>query len=460
MGSIRNRITIIVMLFIFLMVLGACDTIPDNSSGMVSIDTKHQGETVESADFTDDDYKDKSIETESLDVDKGLDVRESETSNNNEDNGEYIFTTNKATSISNFSILENHKLSYKEYRPDGTLKNENAIREAIYFYGNHYYYSEYYDGYALMNIYDISQNEVIGSFTYPLVVLDPVYIEVDNQFFMAPCYYGESGELRIMFIRYDINNNTPQKIFDVAVTSPRVDIEKLDNDTILFFVYRDEDDIVVDTIYHYRISSNTLSVFYESYVADWSNPELTTKNIKLIETYGSKVYVLMDQMVNSKIKNYLDIYDDSGALVDSLELSVLEQYGDKKYRVWDMVCFGDYLYFDYDINNKNEVLSDYILIYNNNGDLNEIPLSDHCSDTVIYDGLLFDKYILLGTTDKEYDLLVVDAEMHSMTPVSFELESEYTIYPYNLHCNDAGDLIVIAEDQNHNNQQHLFTYNN
>ena len=41
-------------------------------------------------------------------------------------------------------------------------------------------------------------------------------------------------------------------------------------------------------------------------------------------------------------------------------------------------------------------------------ELIEVPLADYCSNTVIYDGLLFEKYILLASTHSEYDMLIIN----------------------------------------------------
>ncbi len=370
---------------------------------------------------------------------------------------EFNFWVQDKALLTGFEALQNHKLTYIQYRPNGSVKNEHAIQEALHYTEKHYYYSEYFDGYALMNVYDMIKNEIIGSFTYPFVILDPVYLEVSDCFFMAPCFYGETGELRMMFICYDIANNTPKIIHDVAVTSPRADIEKIDDDTVLFFLYRNESSTVVDTIYLYSISTGTLSVFYESYDADWDDPELTTKNIKLVETFGGKIFVLFDQMVNNTINNYLEVYDITGSILETHELSVLDQYGKSQCRIYDMLCFGDYLYIDYSKSNSSNTLPDYIMLHKNNGVYEPIELKDYSPNKAIYDGLLFEKYILLSSSSKEYNMLVIDVENHSMIPVSFGFEDEYIIYPYNVHCNNVGKLIVIVEEQN-NKQQKIYSF--
>jgi len=360
----------------------------------------------------------------------------------------FVFCDKEVISYEEFDFWEEHDLSYIQYRPNGSVKNANAIQEPLLYTDEHFYYSEYYDGYAVMNVYNMRENAVVGSFQYPFVILDPVYLEVSDNFFMAPCYYGENGELRMIALNYQISGNSINTVFDIEVSSPNVDIEKVDENTVLFFVYRNVQGVMVDTIYLYNLSQNTVSLFYESFDADWTDPKLTTKNIRLVETFHERIYILFDQMIENQIHNYLEVYNIKGDLIESYSLSCLEPYGIEQCRVNKMICFHDYVYFDFSKSNQSQTLTDYILLRKNDDHFEEIKLEEYSPNRAIFDDVLYDKYIMLASSNEQYDLLVININQNTLTPIGFGFGLDTLVYPYNIFCNSNGELMIITEDSN------------
>ncbi|MBQ8551985.1 MAG: hypothetical protein IJ428_04120 [Clostridia bacterium] len=412
----------------------SCESLPDEQSGSDSLDTTKQTQLPK--DSTDESLANTTICTEIIDEDT---IPQDNT-------GKREFEFMDVVSFSGVSEVPEHKLSYVSYRTNGTVKNENDIRIGALYYGEHFYYTEADANELIMTVYNVSTHDVIGSFRYPFAVNQPTAAELGGYLFIAPCYYDNTGALRMLFIQYDVASDIFTIINDVPASSPRIDIEPIDENRILFFMYKNANGVMSDTIYLYDIESSALSIFYESFDDYWSNPLITSKNIRLVETFDERIWILYDQMINYEIHNYLEVHEADGTLVYSTELDALQAYGQKKYRAWEMYSIGDLLYFEIDITKSDEKLPGYVMLVKN-GDLYEqMDISWLEPDEVVSESLIDDRYFLLSSNRTDIDLIVIDMQLNRICPVSFEADEGWAFNTYSIYSNEKGEILAALEN--------------
>ena len=338
--------------------------------------------------------------------------------------------------------ITNHQLSFVEKRTNGDILIENSIRYNAAYVGNHYYYTDNAADPATMYLYDMSSHQIVGSFSYPFDMYFEVYYEMSGHFFMAPCHRTTEG-LNMLLIDYDIESNTASTILDVPVKAVRIDIEPLNENEVLFFLYRNINNLSADTIYKYNIISKEISFFYESYEDDWNNSQLTSKNVKQIETFDGKAYLLKEQIINNINNHTLEIYDSNGSLFTSYELPMLNISGSSQNRAEKIYRFGNYFYFEFDTSSPTMLPKNKLLYLNDNEFIN-VDISMHSPVQAILDELLFNRYIIIASESNNYNIIIIDTKEHVITPVKLEVEEYYQVETFQSLCNDSGNILFTA----------------
>jgi len=350
--------------------------------------------------------------------------------------------------------IKDHPLCYVYKKTDGSILYDEFIPRSIYFVGNTLFYSVNEGNDISVYMYNIQENLLNLAYSHQSYLSQQEYSYLRGNLFKAPCVL-ENNSLTMQLIEYNIGLQTITIISKIPVNSPRVDIKKLNENEVLFFMYRNIDSKSADTIYKYNVQTEEFQLFYEDYSDDWNNQELTSRNIRLIDSYAENVIILFDQMVERKIRSSIDLYDNNGNYVTTHELYPLDTYGAMQYRINDMYCINNYLFVEYNISSNNP--NDYKLLYFNGKDYEQIDISEFEPHNAVSNCRIAERYLLIDSNSEIADLIIIDTLEHRIIPVKFNIDDKYSIPQKCIFSNSEDTIVFIAEDTENNNANKLFT---
>lgn len=447
---------IILIVIIISMLFPSCGSAPNTDSGSTETNTK----TIESTELPGTSSK----------VDSST---PSVTIAQTPQDEELVFNTKTETVNYSPKKIEADKLAYTSYNVRGALEWQNDIQNIILYSGDRVYYeyvdisSSDSDGVTTVFSYDFTTQEVKELFSYDFSIYEPVYVELNNCLFVAPCKYDSQGKLLMSILCYDFSEEQLTALNELYVTSPSVDIEALGNNEVLIFVYKESNNGSADIVYRYNTDTCELSEYYEDYTDDWDDLTLTSKNVFNVRTSGSSVYMIKYQGINGKMVYTLEIHDTFGNLIKEYDLNVFDSLMEndvriKEISVEDAWCINDYLLFKMYYTGKYstdggtweyrlcKIIGDSVVDL----ELDEYKLEN--ADTVSC-RLNTREYMILGSDRDDIDMIVIDTFDNTLIPIVFSVEEDIANFPpYYITCNECGQILVIGEDADHKNK-YLYT---
>jgi hypothetical protein len=169
------------------------------------------------------------------------------------------------------------------------------------------------------------------------------------------CTHGENG-LMMKITLFDMASGTKELLYETAVKNVFGYAKKLDSQQLIFMLYQEdkESSETRQIILNYNMATKTIREIYKTEPMNWTDQTSSTKNIWAIDTYEEKLYLLSHQLINGKMKTFLDVLNSDGKPLNAQELHALGIYDSRQDVANHIVVSKDYLFIHYDQFAKEE----------------------------------------------------------------------------------------------------------
>lgn len=258
--------------------------------------------------------------------------------------------------------IERREIEAKEVRYTYSLgvrkKVENALPQIIEFNYPYIYFqtmlvSDKSDGSIQVSRYSLKSKEVqiLADLQWNAQFnTNEAVCLVGDEFLVNTVCKSEADHLTMDVAVINLQTAKTEIVYSHPVGNVFTYVKPIEKDAFVVFFYGQNDSPqkeIIQYIIYYDLVKRAATTIYKGSVMEWQDPNNSTCDIWAIDTFEDKVYIVLHQLVDGKMKTFLKSLNKQGNILFETCLDVLNEYSQKEYTVYNLAVEGNYVFLNY-----------------------------------------------------------------------------------------------------------------